>query len=188
MINYRTFMQIENVKYSNQSPVGRAIREMVRRMLYYPLVQAICRVPPSIYEAIYSIHPFTSPAPPEKYALAILTAIFTPSTGTGYLMIFLIMQPNAYATWKALISFNFKEASNIASRSTKEQTVAPTAVFDDSSNRPSNARMSCHVLDDDELLELIRDSVIENNMISSFQLSSVSENPILINSSTQDGI
>jgi hypothetical protein len=171
MINYRVALQNEHAKYSNQSSIGFAIREMARRrLLYYTrfICKAICRLPSSVYSALYYDTPFAGDASPTKFALAVLTAIFTPSTGTAYLIIFLVMQPNAYFALKAMCSCNWEEIKSIVTTSVEQQnqtgsSAARPAVYN---NSPSNALPPLQTVGDDYLLDVIRDSSASFNSLS----------------------
>ncbi len=73
-----------------------AIRVLSRRVVYYPLLQAITILPAVIYERLYGLYDGLDMKTDSQFALACLYLLFAPSAGMGYLSIFLVMQPNAY--------------------------------------------------------------------------------------------
>lgn len=85
------------------SPQEIAIRTLARRMIYYPIIQAIGRSGYSWYEYAYGTNFGDEKVDTVEYSSMILAAIVTPAVSVGYMIIFLIMQPNAYKHFKALI-------------------------------------------------------------------------------------
>eukprot|EP01038_Epipyxis_sp_PR26KG_P015672 gene15672-21198_t len=74
-------------KAATQDSQWQAINTLVNRMKYYPLVQAICRSGAAWNE--FDFGNFST------YPSQISAGICSPSTGAGYFLIFLLMQPNA---------------------------------------------------------------------------------------------
>jgi hypothetical protein len=66
-------------------------------------MQAVTVLPAAIYEWMYGIHQ-ADPSGRAQFAFDCLFAVVTPSTGIGYLAIFLVMQPNAYKHFWAIVT------------------------------------------------------------------------------------
>ncbi|RYG95241.1 hypothetical protein EON65_56280, partial [archaeon] len=80
-----------------------AIRNVAIRMIYYPVVQAIGRSGYAWYEAQYGTSIDVTDQP-GKFACLIFMTVVTPLQSVGYLIIFLIMQPDAYLHFKSMIT------------------------------------------------------------------------------------
>lgn len=80
----------------NKSPQEIAIRTLARRLIFYPIVQAIGRSGYAWYEFAYGYYIDMDDPNPEQYASLIFLTIVTPFVSIGYLIIFLAMQPRAY--------------------------------------------------------------------------------------------
>jgi hypothetical protein len=91
-------------------------------MMYYPLMQAFCRLGACIYEPIYGFGDYPGNTSPAQFALGCLFSLLTPASGIGYLIIFLIMQPNAYkllkswATCSPLLEGEMQDSNNGSAR------------------------------------------------------------------------
>lgn len=74
-----------------------------RRLKYYPIFQAISRIPFTWYQLAYGygVNGTGFGFRPERNALLIISAFVTPSSGLAYFFIYLLMQPLAYAYFKA---------------------------------------------------------------------------------------
>ncbi len=88
---------------THKSVQETAIRTLALRMVYYPIVQAISRSGYAWYEKQYGADIDQIDANPTQYASLIFLTIITPSVSIGYLVIFLVMQPDAYYTFKAMV-------------------------------------------------------------------------------------
>eukprot|EP01039_Chlorochromonas_danica_P017104 gene17104-20329_t len=84
------------------SPQEIAIRTLARRMVYYPVIQAISRSGSSWYEFAYGTDFDQQNVSNTEYSAMIFSALITPTVSIGYLFIFLAMQPNAYREMEAL--------------------------------------------------------------------------------------
>ena len=73
----------------------KAIVALVQRLKYYPLIQGFTRIPFLVYGYLYgfTVDPHTSDA--SEFALQCLVVTITPLASVGYLMLFLLIQPNA---------------------------------------------------------------------------------------------
>eukprot|EP01031_Cornospumella_fuschlensis_P037337 gene37337-45331_t len=80
-----------------------AIRNVAIRMIYYPIVQAVGRSGYAWYEAQYGTSIDVTDKP-GKFACLIFLTIVTPLQSVGYLIIFLIMQPDAYLHFKSMLT------------------------------------------------------------------------------------
>jgi hypothetical protein len=98
---------------SSNTPQEIAIRTLCLRMIYYPVVQAIGRSGYTWYEFAYGPKPggvdFDG-FPDLQYGVLLFATVIAPAVSVGYLMIFLIMQPNAYHELIAL--FKCRSISN----------------------------------------------------------------------------
>ena len=100
-------------------PVEVAINVLSMRMIYYPLMQAVTVLPASIYESLYGIHQ-ADPNNNTQFAVDCIFAITAPSAGIGYLVIFLVMQPNAYKHFRTF----FLRCKNYGD---EETSIAPSS-------------------------------------------------------------
>jgi hypothetical protein len=88
---------------TKKSPQELAIRLLARRMIFYPIVQAIGRLGFAWYEQVYGFS-IDNPHPTKtQFASMLVISIITPLVSVGYLIIFLTMQPDAYQQFKRLI-------------------------------------------------------------------------------------
>ena len=71
------------------------LRTIIKRTLWYPIVQAITRLPACYYEFKHGWQPYSGNGSDEMYTEAILWVLFTPSAGVGYLAIYLISAPGS---------------------------------------------------------------------------------------------
>lgn len=90
-------------KSKKASPQEIAIKLLSRRMIYYPIIQAFSRIAFSWYEQIYGFSLNGNTDNHKQYRLMVLIAVTTPFVSVGYLVIFLMMQPNAYREAKLLL-------------------------------------------------------------------------------------
>lgn len=81
-----------------------AIRTLSRRMVFYPVIQAIGRSGYTWYEFDYGTAVGEDDANNTEYAALIFLTVITPMVSVGYLLIFVMMQPNAYRQLKQLLS------------------------------------------------------------------------------------
>jgi hypothetical protein len=80
------------------------INELSRRMIYYPVMQSVCRVGAAIYERLYGYGPYPGNTSDKQFQIACVYAISAPAAGIGYLIIFLAMQPYAYEQFISLLT------------------------------------------------------------------------------------
>jgi hypothetical protein len=90
-------------KTSNKSEQEIAIRTLARRLILYPIVQAIGRSGYAWYEFEYGVDIDTDDPTDQQFASLIFLTIITPFVSIGYLIIFLVMQPNAYKEFKKMV-------------------------------------------------------------------------------------
>jgi hypothetical protein len=115
---------ISSSKLANHKSVQEtAIRTLALRMVYYPIVQAISRSGYAWYEQQYGMNIDQDDVNTTQYACLIFLTIITPSVSIGYLIIFLVMQPDAYRTFEAMMlcrerrdSFDGDEPDNYRSK------------------------------------------------------------------------
>lgn len=79
-----------------------AISTLSRRMIYYPILQAISRSGYAWYEFEYGAQVDQSEVSTKQYSAMIFLTVITPTVSVGYLIIFLKMQPHAYEHFKAM--------------------------------------------------------------------------------------
>lgn len=105
--HYLVYRMTRNVTITSKD---LAIQTLIRRLQWYPIIQAVSRSVYSFYELNYTFlfNPFSNVDPNRikygddtQFTLLSITVLLTPITAVGYLVIFLWMQPNAY---KCLIS------------------------------------------------------------------------------------
>eukprot|EP01033_Poteriospumella_lacustris_P001235 gene1235-899_t len=79
-----------------KSPQDIAIRTLTLRMIYYPVLQSIGRSGYTWYEFAYGPKTDNDDFSDTQYAAQIFAVAITPVVSVGYLLIFLVMQPDAY--------------------------------------------------------------------------------------------
>lgn len=89
---------------SEKTPSERAITTLVRRMIYYPIVQAVSRSGYAWYQEAYGTQMDPDKSDNVQFALLVFIGIITPTLSVGNLLIFLRMQPHAYTEFKLLFS------------------------------------------------------------------------------------
>lgn len=104
IIEIRAYRTRSRRAVSMRTPQEMAIKVLAQRMIYYPLIQTICRLGAAIYEARYGFGPYTGNSSNTKFALACCYAALSPATGIGYLFIFLLMQPYAMDQLRSIVS------------------------------------------------------------------------------------
>lgn len=93
----------------------QAIKILVGRLKYYPLVQAISRIGYSWYEIEYGFNFNPNSVSRIQFASQCVVAIATPLGSVGYFVIFLLMQPHAYKFLKTRLTTGkrFKNPHNV---------------------------------------------------------------------------
>jgi hypothetical protein len=90
-------------KTKKQSHQEIAIRVLSRRMVFYPIIQALGRLCFACFEQIYGFDTNGNTKDNEEYAWLLCVAIITPFVSVGYLTIFLVMQPEAKRQFLGLL-------------------------------------------------------------------------------------
>jgi len=110
-ILYRTY-QVRS-KSTTKTPAEIAINTLCRRVMYYPILQAISRSGYAWYESQYGFDFRVSEAEhdPERYTALMYSAIITPTVSFGNLILFLIIEPNAYIIFKEIF-YKIKKPSH----------------------------------------------------------------------------
>jgi len=82
-----------------------AIGTLCRRMMYYPLVQAISRSGYAWYEFQYGFDfsYASTTGNPLRYTALLYSAVITPIASIGYLLVFLRIEPTAFEEFKHLL-------------------------------------------------------------------------------------
>lgn len=155
IFSFCTFYCIHRINShkKTKSNAEKAIGTLAMRLFYYPVVQAISRSGCAWYEYSYgvewhghgggfSLNPSTVSSP--QFTSQCLMVISTPMASIGYLAIFLVMQPDAYACLLALL----QGRPFVGEGRAKEESLLSTADFE-YAERPS--------------LEDNRISLIDNN-------------------------
>lgn len=83
------------------SKAGNAIRVLVNRLQWYPIIQVISRTFFSWFEFQYGMNFNTTNASTGLFIGQCLVAIVIPSSAVGYFFVFLLMQPRAFRHMKA---------------------------------------------------------------------------------------
>jgi hypothetical protein len=83
------------------------LRTLIKRTLWYPIVQVITRLPACYYEYRYGWKPYVGDGGADKFAEAVLWVLFTPAAGLGYLAIYLISAPGAKQNMHKLFCIDF---------------------------------------------------------------------------------
>jgi hypothetical protein len=96
-------VKVYQYKSTESSRQEVAIRTLAKRMIFYPIIQAISRSGLSWYEYAYGARFDVDDADNLKYSSMIFASVITPTVSIGYLFIFLIMQPNAYLKFKNML-------------------------------------------------------------------------------------
>jgi len=141
---------------TSSSTMSMAIRVLASRLKYYSLVQIFTRTPEIVYELVYNSRGYSTPDNSwgtSRWAAFFVEAILTPAGGTGFCLIFLVMQPTAWSTLLKLTKyccFCASSASSLASSSSSSTlspprgqashlhgpTVGPPSISTTSSDRP----------------------------------------------------
>lgn len=89
---------------SKRSLYEVALRTLAKRMVLYPIVQALGRSGFAWYEGEYGNNVFSlQDVSSRQYAAMVFCVLVTPMMSVGYLGIFLFMQPEAMEHFKALV-------------------------------------------------------------------------------------
>jgi hypothetical protein len=94
-----------------------AMRVLVDRIKYYPLMQAISRIPATIYEYTFGFNFGYYKMGTFQFTLSCISFLFIIIVPFGFFIIFLVMQPKAYSRLKyrlASICICFKLSNGIA--------------------------------------------------------------------------
>ena len=161
LLNYRSVHQEKS--YVASSNVEKAISAMSKRLIWYPLMQTFCRIPLATYEALYGYTAFPGGVGTEQYALGVMSAFATPSAGICYLIIFLLMQPRALATFLNLLCCNLNAANEVAdttvviNRESGDGRLTMDTEYQNSFSQRQSYLITNEFedMDDDELLSLI---------------------------------
>jgi hypothetical protein len=86
---------------SHQSVESRAIWALARRLMYYPIVQALARFGFSWFEISYGFDFAVTTVSTAEFAALCVIAVTTPLGGVGYFVIFLVMQPHSWEFLKS---------------------------------------------------------------------------------------
>lgn len=98
-------------------PQDVAIRTLTLRMIYYPVLQAIGRSGYTWYEFAYGPKTDNDDFSDTQYAAQIFAISITPVVSVGYLVIFLVMQPDAYRHFVNLCYCRWTEDASSSSSS-----------------------------------------------------------------------
>ena len=104
VIQYRIWTMFTSSTLTDAESAHFAIVALSKRVLLYPVMQLIVRLPRAVYEAQYGFSQYPGNTSPSQFALSCVCSITEPSAGTGYLIIFLVMQPDAYKMLVRLLS------------------------------------------------------------------------------------
>jgi hypothetical protein len=131
-------------------------------MMYYPLMQAFCRLGACIYEPIYGFGDYPGHTSSIQFALSCWVSLTAPSSGIGYLIIFLIMQPNAY---RLLVSW--LTCSPILSSLAESEESQGSSYYNNKSKVAVSLRESMIVkmrqismMPDNELMEIVDNPIL----------------------------
>jgi hypothetical protein len=104
MIQRRSYQTRTARLTSGRTPQEIAIEVLSRRMIFYPLMQAISRIGATIYEGLYGFGPYGGHTSRTQFGLACTYSALSPATGIGYLLVFLLMQPFAMDQLRSFLS------------------------------------------------------------------------------------
>lgn len=95
--------------YNKNNPIF----ELTNRLIYYPIVQIITRIPPTWYELQFEVVNYNDDITTTKIVSLMFYSIFLYSAGIGFFFVFLTVQPNAYKFFKNSIKSFFGYNNNI---------------------------------------------------------------------------
>lgn len=184
-----------------------ALRWLVERVKYYPIVQVVSRMGALIYEAVFWKEYTANVVPSESSsvlfkALFLVFTILTPSTGILYFFIFLKTQPNIYeffkANWHDLLlchNKNRMDTSMFHGKEAQRQNSVASArdEFEQLSNPPNPSIVSSGVLGDlpsrltvpaPKRYNLLSDEELQDEIRRSYDdrlsIGSINENPLYL--------
>eukprot|EP01038_Epipyxis_sp_PR26KG_P014726 gene14726-19794_t len=108
VLSFTTFYLVRRMDSHNKvkSPQEIAITTLSYRLIYYPVIQTVSRIGCGWYQVKYGDNFAVSGASREQFAAQLTSAILTPFASVGYLVIFVMMQPNAKSTLIKLLTLN----------------------------------------------------------------------------------
>jgi hypothetical protein len=168
---------VGTVKKTPKSLYARALRMLAERMIYYPILQFFCRAPRAFYENTYGFGSFDDTVPESQFPFSCIYTIVEPSAGFWYLIVFLILQPNAWLQLKQVLVCNFEPVVSCGDRSDLRVLGTQQACYDDIIDRIS---VNMPHYDEDDLATVISKCFEDYQSESSF----VSSAPFGIASST----
>jgi len=187
--------------YKRRSTIGIAtdseiaIRILSRRMIYYPLIQAICRAGYSWYELEWGVDiDQVNSAGETQYASLMLLTVITPMVSIGYLVIFVLMQPDAYNHLLAMLryrTYQKEKTSNfiVLSRKAAARERKAARATNDTTNT-ANAELDSYDFDQAENQQPINGSQANRSSLSFnwFRPSRVEEEQAMCNDEELLGI
>lgn len=199
-ILYKVSLMSSKSKSGRVSPQEMAIRLLARRMVLYPIVQAISRSGLAWYEIAYGYKINSDNPTPIQFASLLVVSIITPFASVAYLLIFLMMQPDAYQQFLCMIlgrsvpavSATRKSSREVSNQHSRERSNSLQSISIESASVPSgdvrrplwveiDTATSGHMYEDQDLLSMIEPL---NPNVSEDPFRHYSENPIF--RSTQD--
>lgn len=164
--------QVARINKGCQNSRGAtALATLAQRMKYYPLIQSLCRLGGALDEWQYNQQY-------ESFPFALLHALCSPSTGIGYLLIFLIVQPGAWAFLRSCGKSTAKSHSpsdmGIFMGEQGESSVTSNALHSSSAalssiSQGSSFQHGYTTMDEDELTQIIDE---EYSNMSAYRLIS----------------
>ena len=119
---YFVFLKMSVPNERKRSP----LYHLILKLIFYPLVQCMCRLAPTPYDMGYhsTMADFPENAGALQTFLVYLEVIFLPTAGIGAFIVFLLMQRGTYAELKRMLCFDFSIVpvdATIANQDDKEK-------------------------------------------------------------------
>jgi len=155
-----TLLAMGRLYYKMRLVTARADRHcsplyhLTRRLLFYPIVQIICRLGPTPYEMIYhgTIDTYPESAPLMQAILLYVAVGLAPTAGIGGFLVFIYMQHGAKDNLKCMLKDILVCECKVESLSGKPATFEARAVAAGSTRLSELTAASPHYGDDDSTI------------------------------------
>lgn len=192
---YTSYHVYRTTKNATMTRKDIAIQTLIRRLQWYPILQASTRLPYFFYEFYFTFlfspfsHINTKPIQSSdnfEFVIIIVTVLLQPAISVGYLAIFLAMQPNALkcVLSRLMTGQRYVLHKKLIRSPPQQSSPSPKALSNNISLRASNLQSTAEIydtLEDDELLYELSFETIFNESGFMSMSSAVNSNRNSIN-------